>query len=145
VKNKRVLLVEDDPLAVELMCAAMSESGFDAGVDIADSAEDAFLILDEYKKFHLLPSLAMLLLDLQLPGMSGIDFLKIIKTSEYFRMIPVVILTSSAEPGDILACYSNGANSYLEKPSSYRELCRLASELNTYWMTMNRPPPEDTA
>lgn len=145
MRSKRILLVEDNPLTVDLMCAAMGESGFDTEVDIAGSAEDAVEILDEYRRLSRLPELALILLDLQLPGMSGIDLLKIIKTADHFRRIPVIILTSSLDPGDILTCYENGANSYLEKPATFRELCRLTVAINTYWITLNRPSPEDAA
>jgi len=134
-------MVEDDALDAELMLAAMVNTAPSAQVEVAKTAEAAWEILDELHAKGALGTIAMVLLDLKLPGMSGLELLRRIRMTTSFRRLPVVILTSSLEPADIATCYDAGANSYLVKPGSFSELLELAERTQRYWIGYNRRPP----
>ena len=84
--------------------------------------------------------LKVILLDLKLPKLSGIEVLKAVKADEHTRQIPVVVLTSSREDQDVMECYKLGVNSYVSKPVTFEEFLKVVSELGLYWLLVNRPP-----
>jgi two-component system, response regulator len=145
MSQRLVLMVEDDAMDVELMLAAMADVAPTARVEVATTAEDAWVFLDELRAKQASQDVAMILLDLKLPGMSGLELLRRIRMTASFRRLPVVILTSSLEPADIATCYDAGANSYLAKPGSFGELLELAERIQCYWLGYNRRPPGGVA
>jgi len=140
-----ILLVEDDPLDAELMLAALAETHPQTRVELVTTAESAWSAIDQLRSAGRLSTLALVLLDLKLPGMSGCDLLRCIRREPGIRRIPVVILTTSLEPRDIEECYDAGANSYLVKPATFAELLELAERVNRYWTGDNRRPPGNAA
>ncbi len=94
----------------------------------------------EYRNVaDLLPTL--ILLDLKMPKVSGLEVLRFIKTSETLRMIPVVVLSSSRELRDLEECYQIGANAYVVKPMEYADFLRSMKQIGMFWMSVNEPPP----
>ncbi|MDF1566553.1 MAG: response regulator [Spirochaetaceae bacterium] len=145
MKSPFILMVEDDPMDAELMLAALDDTGSCTHVEHAKSAETAWSFLERVRTDRRVSELAAVLLDLNLPGISGIELLKRIKETPEFRRVPVVILTTSLEPPDVEACYDAGANSYLVKPGTFAELSELAERIHRYWAGDNRRPPESAA
>jgi two-component system response regulator len=84
---------------------------------------------------------AVILLDLNLPRVGGLDVLKTIRATEHMKHLPVVVLTSSAEEADRMAAYTQFANSYVRKPVDYDQFTTAARELGLYWLVLNQPPP----
>jgi CheY-like chemotaxis protein len=140
-----VLIVDDDLLDGELMLAALADAEPDARVEIARSGESAWARLEELRVLRKLWTVAMILLDLKLPGMSGLELLKRIRTTTGTRRVPVIILSTSPDLSDVESCYDAGANSYLVKPGAFSELIQLAGRVFRYWTSDNRRPMEDPA
>lgn len=139
-KKNVILLVEDNDMDIMLMLDAFVEAGVKNDTRIAKSGEQALDYLLGHGEFadrslHPLPDI--ILLDINLPGISGIDVLKTLKQTDILKRIPVVILTSSAEEKDRIAGYDNGANSFLVKPTSFSNLVDVAGTLDKYWCTYN--------
>ena len=130
---KRILLVEDDPDDVELALMALRRLDIDA-VDIArDGVEALSMVLD--RGDDELPSL--ILLDLKLPRIGGLEVLKRLKADPRSQKIPIVMLSSSGEERDIDACYRHGANSYVRKQVDFEEHAEAMRQLGTYWLSLN--------
>ena len=85
----------------------------------------------------------LILLDLKLPGIDGIEVLRQAKSTPIIKRIPVIILTSSKEEADRTLCYDNGANSYLVKPVSFEDFISMVQQIESYWLSLNVSPPED--
>ena len=130
---KRILLVEDDPDDVELALMALRRLDIDA-VDIArDGVEALSMVLDRGDED--LP--ALILLDLKLPRVGGLEVLKRLKSDPRSQKIPIVMLSSSGEERDIDACYRHGANSYVRKPVDFEEHAEAMRQVGTYWLSLN--------
>jgi two-component system response regulator len=138
-----VLLVEDEQAHAELTQRAILKAGHANRVDVAVDGEEALDYLfnrGEYADEDRYPTPCLILLDIKLPGMDGIEVLKRVKEHPRFKSIPVIMLTTSHRAEDIVASYSNHANSYLTKPVGYEEFDKKIRQLDTYWMLVNRPP-----
>ena len=142
-KLGRILLVEDDPKDVELTLTALEEYNLANEVVVARDGEEALEYLYARGKFKTRSSdnPAVMLLDLKLPKVDGLEVLKQIKSEEKLRMIPVVVLTSSKEEKDMVASYRLGVNAYVVKPVDFHEFVNAIKELGVFWAVINEPPP----
>jgi len=142
-KLGRILLVEDDPKDVELTLTALEEYNLANEVVVARDGEEALEYLYARGKFKARSSdnPAVMLLDLKLPKVDGLEVLKQIKSEEKLRMMPVVVLTSSKEEKDMVASYRLGVNAYVVKPVDFHEFVNAIKELGAFWAVINEPPP----
>lgn len=139
----RILLVEDDPKDVELTLTALEEYNLANSVVVASDGEQALEYLHYRGAFTQRPreNPAVLLLDLKLPKIDGLEVLKQIRSDENLKMIPVVALTSSREEKDLVASYRLGVNAYVVKPLDFHEFVNAVKELGIFWAVINEPPP----
>jgi DNA-binding response OmpR family regulator len=139
----RILLVEDDPKDVELTLTALDDYKLANEVVVARDGEEALDYLYCRGKFQTRSSdnPAVLLLDLKLPKVDGLEVLQQIKSDEKFKMIPVVVLTSSHEEKDMVTSYKLGVNAYVVKPVDFHEFVNAVKELGVFWAVINEPPP----
>lgn len=139
----RILLVEDDPKDVELTLTALDEYNLANEVVVATDGEQALDYLYCRGKFmrRAGENPAVMLLDLKLPKVDGLEILKQLKADEKMRMIPVVVLTSSREDKDMLTSYQLGVNAYVVKPVDFHEFVNAIKELGIFWAVINEPPP----
>jgi len=143
VKMKRILLVEDDPNDVELTLTALKEFNLANEVVVAGDGAEALDFLFKRGAFseRVNGNPAVILLDLKLPKISGMEVLKQIRESEALKMIPVVILTSSREEKDLNDGYSLGTNAYVVKPLDFQQFLEAIKQLGAFWALINEPPP----
>ena len=142
-KIGRILMVEDDPKDVELTLTALEEYNLANEVIVTHDGEQALDYLycrGEYKT-RSSGNPAVMLLDLKLPKVDGLEVLKQIKSDRELRMIPVVVLTSSKEEKDMVASYKLGVNAYVVKPVDFHEFVNAIKELGVFWAIINEPPP----
>jgi CheY-like chemotaxis protein len=139
----RILIVEDDPKDVELTLTALEEYNLANEVVVTRDGEEAldYLYCRGNFKMRTSDNPAVLLLDLKLPKVDGLEVLQQIKTDEKLRMIPVVVLTSSREERDMVASYKLGVNAYVVKPVDFHEFVNAIKELGVFWAVINEPPP----
>jgi DNA-binding response OmpR family regulator len=139
----RILMVEDDPNDVELSLTALEEYNLANEVVVARDGEEALDYLHCRGKFAARPdgNPAVLLLDLKLPKVNGLEVLQQIRSDEKLKMIPVVVLTSSHEEKDMVASYKLGVNAYVVKPVDFHEFVNAVRELGVFWAIINEPPP----
>jgi CheY-like chemotaxis protein len=139
----RILLVEDDPKDVELTLTALEEYHLANEVVITRDGEEALDYLYRRGGFAARSNdnPAVLLLDLKLPKVDGLEVLQQIKSDQNLRMIPVVVLTSSHEERDMVASYRLGVNAYVVKPVNFHEFVNAIKELGVFWAIVNEPPP----
>jgi CheY-like chemotaxis protein len=139
----RILLVEDDPKDVELTLTALEEYNLANEVVVTRDGAEALDYLycrgDFSTRSNDIP--AVLLLDLKLPKVDGLEVLQQVKSDEKLRMIPVVVLTSSREEKDMVASYRLGVNAYVVKPVDFHEFVDAIKELGVFWAVINQPPP----
>ena len=142
-KLGRILLVEDDPKDVELTLTALEEYNLANEVIVARDGEEALEYLYSRGKFKTRSSgnPAVVLLDLKLPKVDGLEVLKQVKSEEKLRMIPIVVLTSSKEEKDMVASYKLGVSAYVVKPVDFHEFVNAIKELGVFWAVINEPPP----
>ncbi|TRX20624.1 response regulator [Flavobacterium franklandianum] len=138
-----ILLIEDNKNDAELTIRALKKNNLaNKLVHLKDGAEAIDFIFAEGnysgRKVENIPK--VILLDLKMPKVNGIEVLKKIKADERTKKIPVVILTSSKEDPDIQECYRLGVNSYVVKPVQFEEFVKSVSELGLYWIISNQPP-----
>jgi len=139
----RILLVEDDPKDTELTMTALEEYNLGNEVVIAGDGEEALDYLYCRGPFEERSgeNPAVLLLDLKLPKVDGLQVLATIKADDKLKMIPVVVLTSSREERDMVASYKLGVNAYVVKPVDFHEFVNAIKELGVFWAIINEPPP----
>ena len=139
----RILMVEDDSKDVELTLTALEDYNLANEVVVARDGEEALDYLYCRGKFstrsHDNP--AVILLDLKLPKVDGLEVLKQIKSDENLRFIPVVVLTSSKEEKDLVTSYKLGVNAYVVKPVDFHQFVNAIKELGMFWAIVNEPPP----
>jgi CheY-like chemotaxis protein len=138
---KPILLVEDSPRDIELTLEALAKSQLANDVVIARDGVEALEYLDRCiaKERPELP--AVILLDLKLPRVDGLEVLERIKKDDRTRQVPVVMLTSSREEADLVRSYQLGVNAFVVKPMGFDEFFRVIQELGVFWAIINEPPP----
>ena len=137
-----VLLVEDNPDDEALTLRALKKNNILNEVVVArDGAEALELLLGTNGKSMKLDQLAVVLLDLKLPKVNGLEVLKRLRADPRTKRLPVVVLTSSKEERDLVGAYDSGANSYVQKPVEFAEFVQAAGHLGLYWLVTNAPPP----
>ena len=139
----RILLVEDDPKDVELTLTALDEYNLANEVVVAVDGEQALDYLYYRGNFlrRVRENPAVVLLDLKLPKVDGLEVLRQMRSDENLMMIPVVVLTSSHEEKDVVASYRLGVNAYVVKPVDFHEFVNAIKELGIFWAVVNEPPP----
>jgi CheY-like chemotaxis protein len=142
-KLKRILLVEDDPYDVELTLTGLSEFHLANEVVVARDGEEALNFLHRRGKFagRTDGNPVVVLLDLKLPKVGGLEVLRQLKTDETLKMVPVVILTSSHEDRDMLEGYKLGTNAYVVKPVDFHQFVDAIRHIGAFWALINEPPP----
>jgi len=138
-----VLLVEDNPDHAELVIRNLAEHPVPNRVihlTHGQAALDYLLRREGYADAALSPRPHIILLDLRLPRVDGLQVLQVIKTSESLRQIPVIVLTTSDTEQDSTRAYYNYANSYLVKPLGYEQFRKLIQDIGFYWLSQNKPP-----
>ena len=135
--TKMILLVEDDPDHEALTIRALKKSNMANEVRVARDGEEAVEMLCGPNAIK--PQ--VVLLDLKLPKLDGLEVLKRIRESESTRMLPVVVLTSSDEERDVVRSYALGVNSYIRKPVNFNDFAEATRQLGLYWLVLNECPP----
>jgi DNA-binding response OmpR family regulator len=143
----RILLVEDDPKDVELTLTALEEYKLANEVLVLGDGEEALNYLYCRGTFGTRNqgNPAVMLLDLKLPKVDGLEVLREIKSDDKLKVIPVVVLTSSREERDMVASYKLGVNAYVVKPVDFHEFVNAIKELGVFWAIINEPPPGSVA
>ena len=142
--DKVILLVEDNPDDELLTLRALKKNNVTGEVVIArDGVEalDYLFATGEYAGRDTTVMPQLVLLDLKLPKIDGLEVLRRLRADERTRLLPVVILTSSKELQDMLDGYGSGANSYIRKPVNFEQFVRAVEQLNLYWLSLNEAPP----
>ena len=142
-KLGRILLVEDDHRDVELSMTALEEYKLANEVMIARDGQQAldYLYCRGDFESRIKENPAVILLDLKLPKINGLEVLQQIRSDERLKMIPVVVLTSSQEEKDMVRSYALGVNAYVVKPVDFHEFINAVKELGVFWAIINEPPP----
>lgn len=140
---KRILLVEDDLKDVELTITALSEHNLANDVLVVRDGVEALDYLHRRGNFANEPegNPVVILLDLKMPRVDGLQVLRQIKTDTNLQTIPVVVLTSSRESKDLESCYQLGVNAYVVKPVKFMEFVNAVSQIGVFWALINEPPP----
>ena len=141
--TSKILLVEDSPEDQDLIQMSLREGGLANEVVVAEDGREALDYLFGEGRFagrSVKDAPAVVMLDLKLPRVDGLEVLRSIRGDERTKLQPVVILTSSDEDRDRAACYALGANSYVRKPVDFDEFRRAVKEVKLYWLLVNVPP-----
>lgn len=141
-----ILLVEDNPDDLELALLALKKGNLANHIHVARDGEEALDFLfcrntHENRTFDAPPR--VVLLDLKLPKIDGLEVLRAVKSDPRTRSIPVVVMTSSKEQRDLVEGYQLGVNSYIQKPVDFTQFREIISKLGFYWLVINQPPPRD--
>ena len=140
---KNILLVEDDPQDVKLTLAALEEHHLANQIKVVNNGAEALDYLYRRGKFdsRAAGNPILVLLDLKMPKVSGLEVLKTIKADAQLKIIPVVVLSSSRETPDLVQCYQHGVNAYVVKPVDFGEFVNAVKQLGIFWAAVNEPPP----
>jgi CheY-like chemotaxis protein len=140
---KRILLAEDDANDVELTVAALAEFHLANEVVVARDGAEALDYLYRRGSFAARPQghPAVVLLDLKMPKVNGLEVLRQVKADPNLKSIPVVMVTSSREEADLVRSYELGANAYVVKPVDFQDFVRAVKDLGSFWAVLNEPPP----
>jgi len=145
MKKRTILLVEDNPDDVELTLRAFSQYNISNEISVVrDGVEalDYLFATGPYAGHDASDTPAVVILDLKLPKVDGLEVLQRMRADERTKLIPVVVLTSSKEEQDMVNSYRLGANSYVQKPVNFTEFIEAARQLGLYWLVINEPPPK---
>ena len=140
---KPILLVEDNPNDLELTLIALAKSQLANEVVVVRDGAEALDYLHRRGEYAQRPvgNPAVILLDLKLPKVDGLEVLKEIRATDALRAVPVVMLTSSREEQDLVRSYELGVNAYVVKPVDFTEFLRAIADLGVFWAVLNEPPP----
>lgn len=144
MEEKIILLVEDEPDDEALALRALKKNNIRNTVVVARdgvAALDYLLGREAYAGRDLSQMPQVVLLDLKLPKMDGLEVLRQIRTNERTKLLPVVIMTTSREERDVIESYSLGANSYIRKPVDFNQFAEAVRQLGLYWLLLNEAPP----
>ncbi len=136
--QRAILLVEDNPVDVDLTLRAFKQRKLVNPVEVARDGEEALAWLRRWENGDELP--LVILLDLKLPRVDGLEVLRRLRASDVSGNVPVVVLTSSSVESDIRAAYNAGANSYIVKPVNFEKFMDVATQIELYWCLLNEPP-----
>lgn len=142
-----ILLIEDSPLEVELTLRPLRELDPGSRIEVARDGEEALDFLfgrGAFRHHSGSPLPRLVLLDLKLPKVDGLEVLRAVRASSRTCMVPVVVLTSSEDPRELAQCYQLGANSCIQKPVKYEELRAAMQAVGRYWLRLNQAPPATT-
>lgn len=143
-KKVYILMVEDNRMDIELTLDAFRQARLENEIRVITTGEEALDYLlgrGAYEDRIANPLPDLVLLDIKLPGISGLDVLKIVKQTLVIKRIPVIILTSSRDEGDRIVGYDNGVNSYLVKPISFEGFLDVVKTIGDYWLSLNVNAP----
>jgi len=138
-----ILLIEDNPNDAELTLRSLKKNNIANKIlVIPDGAEalDYFFAKGKYKGRNMNITPKLVILDLKLPKVDGLEILRQVKSDEHLRVIPIVVLTSSKEENDVVKSYKLGANSYIVKPVDFQKFADSIRDLGLYWLLLNEPP-----
>ena len=143
----RILLVEDDPKDIDLTLAALAEYNLANEVFVVRDGAEALDYLHARGNYgsRAKENPAVVLLDLKLPKVDGLEVLREMRSDERLKLIPVVVLTSSREDRDMVASYKLGVNAYVVKPVDFHGFVNAVKELGVFWAVINEPPPGSIA
>ncbi|KUG24655.1 response regulator [hydrocarbon metagenome] len=144
MEEKNILLVEDNPDDVELTLRAFKKNNIANKVIVAQNGVEALDYLlgrGMYKERDINDLPVLIILDLNLPKINGLELLKAIRQNEITKLLPVVVITSSNQEEDLIESYKLGANSYIPKPVDFKEFMEAVKLLSLYWLLWNKPPP----
>jgi CheY-like chemotaxis protein len=141
---KRILLVEDDPKDIELTLTALEEYNLANEVVTVRDGVEALDYLYRRGDFAQRPAgnPIVILLDLKMPRLDGVEVVRQLKVDEQMRLVPVVILTSSRESQDLEECYRLGVNAYVVKPVRFADFVEAVKQIGVFWALVNEPPPD---
>lgn len=144
---KRILLVEDSANDIELILAALAENHLVNEVVVTRDGEEAldYLYRRGVFRMRMEGNPVVILLDLKLPKVDGLEVLSQLKSDPQFKIIPIVVLTSSREECDLIQSYHSGTNAYVVKPLDFQEFVTVIRELGLFWAVVNQPPPNSSA
>ena len=141
MNDQRIMLIEDDPDDRDLTIRALRKNNVLNPVTVASNGAEALtMLLGNDHRDQGNP--ALILLDLKLPKVDGLEVLRRIRADERTRVIPVLVLTSSRQEEDLRAAYEHGANGYVRKPVTFSEFSQAISTVGLFWLVLNQPPPE---
>jgi CheY-like chemotaxis protein len=143
-KIRTILLAEDNPKDVELTLEAMAENNLANDIVVVKDGVDALEYLRCQGKYKLRKAgnPALVLLDIKMPRMEGIEVLRNIRSDAALRIIPVVVLTSSSEEQDLINTYELGVNAYIVKPVDFKQFIEAVKQIGSFWAVLNELPPE---
>ncbi|MBF0469597.1 MAG: response regulator [Desulfamplus sp.] len=140
MNHKTILLIEDNPSDIELTKRAFKKNNILNNLVVLEDGQEALdYLFNPAKSSEELP--VIILLDLKLPRIDGMEVLRHIRSNPRTRRLPVIVLTSSREEQDIADSYDNGANSYIRKPVDFRQFAESIRTLGIYWLVLNEEPP----
>jgi len=136
--TRSILLVEDNPMDLDLTLRAFARRKLKNTIDVARDGQEALNFIDAWEAGAPVP--VVILLDINLPKVDGLEVLRRLRAHPRFGTIPVVMLTTSAEHEDVQTAYALGANSYIVKPVDFDKFLAVAEQIDLYWMVLNQPP-----
>lgn len=134
--NSPILIVEDNPIDLDLTLRAFAAKKLSNPIQVARDGEEALNYIEQWDKGE--PRPVVILLDLNLPKINGLEVLQIIKSHPDYKTIPIVILTTSSESSDLKTAYQSGANSYIVKPVNFEKFLDVAGHIDLYWRIINK-------
>ena len=138
MSSPNILLVEDNPDDRDLTIMALKDSKIANEIDVARDGEEALRYFEDQSR----PLPVLVLLDLKLPKIMGIDVLKRLRAEERTKLVPIVVLTSSQEESDRYQSYVEGVNAYVVKPVQFDDFFEAVKQLGLFWLVINQPPPD---